>query len=147
MSDNWLILIPEAAGFVPAIAAAKVRFRSFLPDADEIEADVSSRLKFIDCGSNFEHVYCPHTGKEIDCELWSEAMAAAYESEFENLCFVSPHSGKPTSLDDLVYDWPQGFACFALEAMNPGIKDLSRECLRELEELLGCRLKVIWQHL
>jgi hypothetical protein len=51
------------------------------------------------------------------------------------------------SLPDLLYDWPQGFARFSLEAMNPNIQDLTEAAEREFETIIGCSLRKIWQHL
>ncbi len=48
---------------------------------------------------------------------------------------------------DLKYDWPQGFAKFGVEAMNPDIADLSEENLKEFERLLGCNVRKILQHI
>ena len=51
------------------------------------------------------------------------------------------------SLDQLIYEWPQGFARFALDAMNPNICELNDQYKAEFEEILGTRLRVIYQHL
>ena len=51
------------------------------------------------------------------------------------------------SIDQLKYDWPQGFACFSVEAMNPNIRDLSEEDMEEFERLLGCKVRKILQHI
>ena len=149
MSDNWIILIPDAVEFVPAEEAASMArsgLRYYMPGAESIDMEVSERPQFIDCGSNFERILCPHTGKEIELEGWHKGMGAAEAAGFEDLSFVSPHSGEPTSLANLIYEWPQGFARFSLHALNPNLKEPSRECLIALEEILCCKLKVIWQH-
>jgi hypothetical protein len=49
-------------------------------------------------------------------------------------------------LNDLDYEWPQGFGCFALDARNPRIGRLDETHKRELEGILGTRLRVIYQH-
>jgi hypothetical protein len=47
----------------------------------------------------------------------------------------------------LIYEWLQGFARFSVEAMNPGIPDLSDEQMRAFEKVLGCRVRRVLQHL
>jgi hypothetical protein len=58
-----------------------------------------------------------------------------------------PCCGVSNTLHELVYEWPQGFGRFALEAMNPNIGILEDEHKKELEELLGTKLRVIYQHI
>ena len=131
MSDNWIIIIPEAPDHVPSEDAqdrAVALFRSFAPDADEIKKEVSEAIRFIDCGGNFSRIVCPHCGKEVDQGWWDGAMDEEYAA-------------------GLTYDWPQGFARFSLEAMNAGIGDLSPEHLAMFETALGCRVRKVLQHL
>ena len=46
-----------------------------------------------------------------------------------------------------MHTWPQGFAQFALEVMNPNSGRLEDRHRLELEEILGTKLRVIYQHL
>jgi hypothetical protein len=46
-----------------------------------------------------------------------------------------------------VYEWPQGFGRFALDAMNPNIGILQDRYKLEFEEILGTKLRVIYQHI
>jgi hypothetical protein len=50
------------------------------------------------------------------------------------------------SLPDLLYEWPQGFARFSIEAMNPNVRDLPAGMEQEFEAILGCKILKIWQH-
>jgi hypothetical protein len=50
-------------------------------------------------------------------------------------------------VDDVAYEWPQGFAQFALDAMNPNIGELDEELKKEFEEILDTPLRVIYQHI
>ena len=51
------------------------------------------------------------------------------------------------TLNDLQYDWPQGFGRFALQAMNPNIGKLNAAQMAEFERILGTKLRVIYQHI
>jgi hypothetical protein len=42
------------------------------------------------------------------------------------------------------YEWPQGFGRFALDAMNPNIGELQDKYKREVEKILGTKLRVIY---
>jgi hypothetical protein len=55
--------------------------------------------------------------------------------------------GAAYTLHDLVYEWPQGFGRFALNAMNPNIGKLEERDKQEFEKILGTKLRVIYQHL
>ena len=149
MSDNFLLLIPSAPDFVPsetAQAAALKRLKSFLPKADEVTCDSSDEVQFIDAGVNFERISCPACRRPLAMRWWQDAMDAAGEKAFRDLGITLPCCGKPSTLNDLVYFWAQGFARFSLEALNPGQRDLRADQIRELETILGCSLRVILAH-
>jgi hypothetical protein len=149
LSDQFLILIPSTPDFVPseaAQAAALERFRSYLPKADDVLFDTTPEVRFIDAGINFERVSCPACRGPLPLRWWQDAMAAAEKKGFADLRVTLPGCGKPSTLNDLVYFWAQGFARFTLEALNPGVKDLRADQVRELEKILGCPLRVILAH-
>lgn len=149
MSDTFLLLIPSAPDFVPseaAQAAALTRFKSFLPKAEDVMCDSTDEVRFIDAGVNFERISCPACRRPMALRWWQDAMNAAAEKVFADLAITLPCCGKPSSLNDLVYFWAQGFARFSLEALNPGQRDLRVDQVRELETILGCSLRVILAH-
>jgi hypothetical protein len=45
-------------------------------------------------------------------------MDAAERDHFTDLTIVTPCCGTHTTLNDLVYDWPQGFARWRVEVMT-----------------------------
>lgn len=149
MSDNWLIFIPADGEFVPTAGAAeeaKALLGRLLPEAWEVEWECSRYPRFIHCGSNLQSIRCPNTGKDIDLEVWHEAMEKAFDAEWRDMQFICPCCRQQVPLDKLVYDWPQGFARFSLEAMNPGVGEFPQEQVKALAEILGCELRVIWCH-
>ncbi|HKS16646.1 MAG TPA: hypothetical protein VJU16_04985 [Planctomycetota bacterium] len=149
MSDNFLILIPASPDFVPAEAAqaaALERFKSFVPKADDVIRDSTTEVRFIDAGVNFEKVSCPMCRLKLAERWWQDAMNAAGKRDFADLRITLPCCGKSSTLNDLMYFWAQGFARFSLEAMNPGLRDLKTDQVRDLEKILGCPLRVILAH-
>jgi hypothetical protein len=58
-----------------------------------------------------------------------------------------PCCGAATSLNDLVYEWPQGFARWALEIMNPGRGFLTDEEIERLARTVGHPLREIRTHI
>jgi hypothetical protein len=149
MSDNWIALIPKDPRFVPNAAArrqARDRFAEIAPEADEIEAAVSENVKFYDCGGNFEGVCCPSCGSEV-MAWWKERMDEDYDGGFKLASYAMPCCDERCTLDELVYEWPQGFGRFVLQAMNPNIGELDDRYRREFEEILGTELRVIYQHI
>jgi hypothetical protein len=152
MSDTWIRFIPTDREYVPpreAQARAVALLRSFVPNADEVETNVSDEIQFIDCGGNWMGVACPECG--ADAEPWfADAMSTAFEScRFRDLRAVAPCCGAKVLLDELKFGWPVGFARFVLEARNP---ELTTAALSEaqnlaLEKALGCSLRIVWRHL
>jgi len=151
MSDNWIALIPANPDFVPDSERqnqALQYFWSIAPDADNIQIKQSDHLMFFDCGANLERITCPHCGGEIVVDWWQDQMTEDYEDEFTSLKSYSlPCCGKLSTMAELKYEWPQGFARFGIDAMNPKIGTLPDEEKERFEDILGTPLLTIYQHI
>lgn len=151
MSDNWIALIPEDPRFVPDASqreAARAKFVAIAPEADKVEIKVSDRIQFFDCGANLEKIACPACGEEITLDWWRERMSEdSRDTGFKLMEYSLPCCGAGRTLAQLIYDWPQGFARFGIDAMNPGIEKVSEEQRKDFERMLGTRLRVIYQHI
>jgi hypothetical protein len=163
----YLSLIPEQPSYVPpadAQSRAVDAFRAFLTKKEpfqikvahrrdeanvEIKVEVSEDIQFVDPGVNLESVSCPSCGAEIGFTLWKQWMDRSYEGKFIDRSITTPCCGHETDLNALRYDWPAGFARFALRAINPDIENglLPADRLSVLEEILGCKLRQIGAHL
>lgn len=145
MSDHLLRLIPEQPDFeptVPAVDAALNALTGFVR-AEAVTADRYGRVVFVDQGSNFECVRCPYCQKDVS-EQWGKWMSASSQTGFLKRTITLPCCIRPIDLNDLMYEWPAGFAKFQLEARNPDpsgwLPGLSQ--LR-LEQILGCKLRQV----
>jgi hypothetical protein len=150
VSDNYLILIPDSPAYVPSRDAqerALALFREFTVNADETRAEEFPSIRFIDCGANFETVTCPDCRQELSQEWFGRVMDESYKDGFQLFPIVFPCCSTRRRLDELVFEWPQGFARFRLEARNPGIGELPEEVMSRLEQILGCKLLLILRHL
>jgi hypothetical protein len=150
MSDNWVTLIPEDPMLIPEVAKqllARRRLAEIASEADEVEIIVSDNVEFFDCGANFGRILCPACQSEIAVAWWQAQMDADYGDGFVLARHATPCCGARHTLHELVYEWPQGFARFALEAMNPNIGKLEDRFKEELEGILGTKLRVIYQHI
>jgi hypothetical protein len=151
MSDNWIAIIPKDPRHVPdatRLKRARDRFAEIAPDADEIEIKISDQIEFFDCGANLERITCPSCNAEISTEWWQDRMDDdCVDGGFALARYSTPCCGATHSLDQLLYEWPQGFARFAIDAMNPNIDKLSGEHEAEFAEILGMPLRVIYQHI
>ena len=149
MSDNYLILIPTDPVFVPPAEAQeqahKLLARS-APRANEVTHNTYDETTFIDQGANFERVICPFCEEGISKEWWHGAMDSASNTHFADLAIVTPCCKRPTTLNDLRYDWPAGFSRFDLRALNPDIPDVPVDIHHKMETVLGCKLRRIWAH-
>ena len=147
MSSHFLKLIPTDPCFVPpepvwSMAAACLDLLT--PKADIIETSSSPSVQFVDPGDNFEHVRCPACASDIT-DWWTNAMDATAINHFTDLSATLPCCGLITSLNDLDYKWPAGFARFTLAARNPNLgRALSLEELDALQTILGCYLRQIF---
>ncbi len=147
MSTTILKLIPTNSRFVPEAQVQEEVLRallSIMAPSNMVRLVVSDDVQFIDQGQNWEHVFCPVCGQQID-EWWTQAMDIAQATNFQNLEVQMPCCGKVCSLNDLKYEGPAGFARFVIEVDNPA-KSLTAEQKQLVENKLGCELRAIWAH-
>jgi hypothetical protein len=150
MSDDWIALIPEDPQYTADArkqSRARDRLAEIAPDASEIVIKVCEKVEFFDCGANLERILCPSCGSEIAIAWWQARMSEDYDDGFLLASYPTPCCRIRYTLHELKYEWPQGFGRFALDAMNPNIGRLEERYRQELEEILGTKLRVIYQHL
>jgi len=108
---------------------------------------VYESVQFFDCGGNFERVVCPACGSEIQNQWWQDRMKEDFAGGFKLASYVTPCCDAQCTLHEVVYEWPQGFGRFVLEAMNPNMGKLEGSDQQDLEKILGTKLRVIYQHI
>jgi hypothetical protein len=149
MSHDVLSIIPRDPKFVPAVDVQQVaqnRISELLINCGEIQIAIYDNVRFIDQGENFEDVTCPKCSSSV-VDWWSGAMESAFQNQFEDLTVVMPCCSQELSLNELNYNWPAGFAKFALRINNPNIShNLSDDQMHELENILGCQLRQVRAH-
>ncbi len=151
MASDILSLIPTDPGYVPSDDArlrARELLATLLPQAQEVRVVVTDDIRFVDQGQNWQRITCPVCGAVWcddvrPCGWWQRAMDAAWATCFTDLRVVMPCCGAASSLNDLCYDWPTGFARFRLVAREPNIKSLSTAAIAALEGAVGHRLRVV----
>ena len=154
MSDYSVIFIPTDHRCVPPVAAheeARLHVERRLPGivgTVQVSISVSEHPEIVHGFANFENVVCPYCWDFLTDWWGDEALPVAERSNFENLSVVLPCCERHASLNELHYYFPLGFARFQLEALNPNVgPKLPQGLLRELEAILGCRLRVVRQHI
>ena len=73
-------------------------------------------------------------------------MARADSTKFIDLAVTTPCCALLSSLNDLVYDWPAGFARAELSALNPQRGWLDQAKLAQVASVLGHPLKQVMAH-
>ena len=150
MSANLLRLIPTDPGIVPGENARRVAFalfRATVPRAHKVREKIFEEVTFVDQGGNFESVSCPHCRKPLDTPTWQDLMDSCRETRFGKLDVTMPCCGRRSSLNDLDYYFPAGFARYCLEARNPYLSEfLAPEIVQSIEQALGCKLRQIFAH-
>ncbi|MDP3072388.1 MAG: hypothetical protein Q8N18_19000 [Opitutaceae bacterium] len=149
MSDSLITFIPQNPDYVPSAQAQQLGanlVKSLSSKAERVHVECSAKLRFIDCGENFERIGCPLCAKDIDLDWWHEQTDQVFSSGV--LMPVSLRCcGATKTLNELAYEWPQGFCRFSLEVMNPPDPSFAEEHIEKLEELLGCDLRIIYTHI
>jgi hypothetical protein len=149
VSDSYLFLVPTDPFFAPSAEVAE-RARALLerlvPDAHEVNAEVTDAVEFIHGFENWVETRCPNCGTTLDEKWVIDEITAAVERRGESLEVVTPCCRVMTSLNDLEYQGPAGFARFLLEAMNPQVADYEPAWVAEIAEASGTPLRTIWAY-
>lgn len=144
-----MIVIAADALAVPPKERAEAALnllKTIRPEAQDPELYLSDKPNFFHCGANFGNVFCPFCGTDI-MEWWQKASESWWNSaDRRDLSVVTPCCGRATTLNDLDYNRPQGFACVAITLMNPD-SDLEPEERQQVEAALGLPVRIIWQHI
>lgn len=123
---------------------ARERLEALTPEADEVNAETSDGVEFFPAIENLESVRCPQCDAEIDLGWAMDIVRQRGEAGFTDLDMSVPGCGTTVSLNDLRWDWPQGLARFAIEAVNPDVDDLTASEIEGLSSIVDCELRVIW---
>lgn len=148
MSDDVLKLIPFSPTYVPdseTIKTAVTRVREYFPKAERIEVEIGDTPQFIDPGSNFERIVCPICNAVLEDVWWQDAMDKAFENGFRDLAVELPCCGQETTLNDLRYEWPAGFAQFSIEIYNADVEN-PFTFLQDLSNVFSTSMRIIKAH-
>lgn len=118
MSTDHLRIIPADPQWLPEpepAEAAAAAVRAAMPEGTLVHARWHGHPVFVDPGAQLEAVICPHCAAELDPVWWQERMDMAGETLFSQLAVVTPCCRRHTSLNDLDYHLPAGFARFVIE--------------------------------
>lgn len=87
------------------------------PQAVFVETE---RVQFVDAGAEFHEIRCPFCDSEIAPMWWHKEMEQIYARTqgFYDLTVTTPCCDQKTSLNELVYDWPQGFSSILVTTEN-----------------------------
>ena len=147
MSDDYLRIIPLDPTHVPSPRAQEQAIavvKKLLRRAEEVRAIVQDEVSFVDQGQNLEEIRCPRCRATLGPEWWMTEMDRAQATRFADLSVVVPCCGARSSLNDLDYDWPAGFARFVLQVREPGLAGwLDDAAVARLEKALGARVRQI----
>ena len=152
VSDRWIRVIPTDPAFAPDSAAGRRAcdllqgYAPAAPSGSPARQVDSDHIVFIDAGSNFESISCPWCSAAVDVEWWQLQMDHAASSEFRDLLTRTPCCDVTTSLNDLHNEWPQGFARWWLEVMNPRRSPLSHEQATSIGDAVGHPVRCIYVH-
>lgn len=147
MSDNIVRIIPKDPLYKISIPTRQ-KTKTYLEanvSCDSIEILCGMTPMFIDCGSNLERINCPNCGLELSLDWWIEAMDHASVNEFTSLLTELPCCGSMISLNDLAYHYPCGFACCAIDILNPDYDMMDH--INSIQSLLNTKIRIIKKHI
>ena len=149
MSDSFIVLIPaDPHAALPETAEAVRAELADIVETPDSRVKDYGKLQFIDAGQNFERIGCPSCGHTFTIPEWHEWMNADWHGEegFHLHTRSSPCCATDMTLNDLVYEWPQGFAHWFVGARDVNHGRLTDDELALLQDIAGIGLKPIYQH-
>jgi hypothetical protein len=156
MSDTILSVIPTDPRWQPDPARAE-HARSVVagllpmerPGFHELKVTWHAQVAVVDCGENLQRISCPHCAAEIDTEWWRDLLEERFRLRegFDDLTATLPCCRGSTSLTDLDYDWPCGFARFEIEIWNPDRDWFTDEELVSIAQAIGHPVRQIMAHI
>lgn len=153
VSDTWLVVFPTDPEWVPsyerASQAAEVIAR-ITPTvaAHQPELRLTPNIEFIDAGANFAAIRCPTCNRDMELDWWREQMDSQYgrEAGFHLHPVATPCCASTTTLNDLAYEWPLGFARWAATVPQPERDWLTELELGEVGQALGHPVRQTLRH-
>lgn len=127
-------------------AAARLTVGALCPRADQVTLELHDEVRFIDQGANFESIRCPACRAEPGLSWWRDQMDRAHERQFADLTIITPCCAAATSLNELDYHWPAGFARFELIVLNPGRGWLTAGEITDLADTIDHPLRQVFSH-
>jgi hypothetical protein len=149
MSDNYLKLIPEDPHYVAsatALAGVKFLLEHYCPKAQLITIELRKRVVFFDAGGNLEAVYCPFCGSVQTDWFFRTTSELDKRNNLEDMAIAMPCCSRATTLNDLRFVFPAGFARCAVEVLNPDREWLTEEELGPVAKAMGCNVRQIFAH-
>jgi len=147
MSSTVLKIISTIPTYVPNKSERENAeiFLEKMYDKTDIELQSSETVEFVDQGENFDSVSCNLCGHKFEMEVWQTLVDKAHDQKFSELRFVTPCCNKNTSLNDLIYVSPAGFAKFTITIADPK-SEMDQKSTTELERILNTKVKSFWAH-
>ena len=149
MSDNYLKLIPADPHYVAsgtALARVKFLLEHICPKAQLITIKVPDRVVFFDAGVNLEAVYCPFCGSVQTDWFYRTTSELDKRNRLDDINVTVPCCGMATTLNDLRFVSPAGFARCGVEVLDPDRGCLTEDELIPLAEAMGCNVRQILAH-
>lgn len=147
MSSNYLRIILDLPDWTPdgprAEQLGSTACQLFASRSAEVTSGDHGAIGFVDQGEWFEDISCPHCGTAIDTSWWEERMDAAAETGFADLSVSTTCCGFATSLNDLVYRLPAGFARFVIEVRELDGAYADDAAIATPEQIAGRRMRQI----
>lgn len=147
MSDSFLIIIPADPYFIPEPESdenAVNLLKNLTPAGGAVQSFTAVNIEFIDCGENAGTVKCPACSQPVDIGWWHNTMGRDYsENGFMMNRYPLPCCGRQYSLNDLVYEMPQGFSKYQIEVAGTDIPELTEDRIEKLEKTLKTKIRMI----
>ena len=152
MSDDWIRIVPSDPDHVPSderAQAAVSAVEALISSAEDVTIHAADQIVFIDAGENQGSARCPQCGADLEDAWWAGAMSDSYErSHFAVRRVVLPCCSALSDLNELDYgQWPVTFGRWWIDCRNPAEGRLAEHQIRQLSEVLGHPVRIVYRHI
>ncbi len=148
MADRFLVVIPvDPKAPLPETSDAVRGALANIAGTTQARVKDYGKLQFIDAGLNAQSITCPTCQQDVAEDQWHMWMQEDWHGAegFHLHKHQMPCCGATLTVNDLLYDAPQGFARWFIGARTEREGLLAPEELSQLEAVAGLPLKAIAQ--
>lgn len=149
MSESYCVIIPaDPNASLPETAEELRKALALVVGSERSRVKDYGKTQFIDAGGNWDGVACPSCGYMLTTPEWQAMMDRAWHNDagFKLVEEKTACCQASTTVAELDYKWPIGFARWFVSAYDTTHGPLTEAETHALSKIAGLPLRAIYQN-